>query len=86
MARSLTVGHRDVLVVEDDQPLRELYRTALQAAGFSVIAVEDGLRALRCVEAAKPGAVVLDLELPQLGGSDVQQELRAHPDISTSPS
>ena len=85
MALSFPVGHGDVLVVEDDEPLRELYRTALQAAGFAVVAVEDGLSALRCVEAAKPSVVVLDLELTQLGGSDVQQELRAHPDTQHIP-
>jgi PleD family two-component response regulator len=35
-----------VLVVEDDHQLRELYRMALRAAGYAVVAVEDGLDAL----------------------------------------
>ena len=66
-----------VLVVEDDPPLRELYRSALTAAGYAVFAVEDGLDALRYVETRTPAAVVLDLGLPRLHGRDVQREMAA---------
>ena len=68
-----------VLVVEDDSQLRELYRQALRAAGYAVVAVEDGLNALEFADQTIPAAVVLDLGLPRVGGSDVQQELAAHP-------
>src|SRR4051794_17475935 len=57
-----------VLVVEDDQQTREMYRAALMAAGFVVVAVEDGLDALRVLEQRRPSAVVLDLGLPRLAG------------------
>ena len=67
-----------VLVVEDDAQLRELYRIALRAAGYAVVAVEDGLNALEFAEQTIPAAVVLDLGLPRVGGFDVQQELAAH--------
>jgi len=85
MSPSLVAGQRYVLLVEDDAFLRELYRTALRNAGFAVVAVEDGLSALRCIESAQPRAVVLDLELPTLGGWDVQQELHANPDTQRIP-
>lgn len=68
-----------MLVVEDDAPVRELWRSALRAAGFAVTAVEDGIDALRRVENQPPDVVVLDLALPRLGGRDVHRELRAHP-------
>jgi DNA-binding response OmpR family regulator len=63
--------------VEDDSSLRELYRTALRTAGFTVVAVGDGVSALRSVETRRPSAVVLDLSLPYVGGRDVQRELKA---------
>ena len=85
MSPSLVAGQRYVLLVEDDAFLRELYRTALRSAGFPVVAVEDGLSALRCIDSAQPRAVVLDLELPRLGGLDVQQELHANPDTQRIP-
>ena len=69
---------RYVLVVEDDAALRELYRSALRAAGHAVVGVEDGLDALRLIDSGKPRAVVLDLALPRLSGRAVSRELRAH--------
>jgi len=76
---------RYVLVVEDDPTLRELYRSSLRAAGYAVVAVSDGLDALRRVEREAPDAVVLDLALPRLGGRDVQKELKSAPDTKHIP-
>ena len=76
---------KTVLVVEDDSSLRELYRSALVSAGYAVVAVEDGIDALRRVERETPHAVVLDMALPRLGGRDVQRELRARPETSGIP-
>ena len=73
-----TSQRTNVLIVEDDPRLRELYRATLSAAGFAVVAVEDGVTALRVLEAAAPSAVVLDIGLPRLSGHDFHRELRAH--------
>lgn len=74
-----------VLLVEDDESTRELYRTALRRNGFRVVAVEDGVAALQFVEATRPDAIVLDVGLPRLGGLDVLGELRANPATRTVP-
>ena len=74
-----------VLVVEDNRALRDLYRHTLTAAGYAVIAVEDGIDALRAIERDVPHAVVLDLGLPRLGGRDVQRELKSHAETSQVP-
>jgi DNA-binding response OmpR family regulator len=74
-----------VLVVEDDHSFRRLLRTALQTAGYLVVAVEDGLAALKRIESERPHAVVLDLALPRLSGRDVHRELAARPDTSCIP-
>jgi CheY-like chemotaxis protein len=76
---------RQILVVEDDPQLRELYRHALRTAGYVVAAVEDGADALRHIEHSRPALVVLDLALPRLDGRDVNQELKSRPDTSTIP-
>lgn len=80
---SAALLERYVLVGENDASLRELYRSALRAAGYAVVAVEDGIDALRRVERARPEAVVLDLDLPRLSGRDVQKELKAGPTPAT---
>ena len=76
---------RRVLIVEDDPRLREMYRMALRAAGYAVVAVEDGTDALRQIEQAIPALVVLDLALPRLGGQDVYRELKARADTRDIP-
>jgi DNA-binding response OmpR family regulator len=66
-----------ILVVEDDRDLRAFYRAVLSGAGYDVIAVDDGITALRLIETRAPDLVILDLVLPRLGGRDVLRELRA---------
>jgi CheY-like chemotaxis protein len=76
----------EILVVEDDPGLRELYRTALTSAGYAAVAVEDGLAALRVLDASRiPSAVVLDLGLPRVGGRDVHKELRSRSQTRAIP-
>jgi len=74
-----------VLLVEDDQGLRELYRLALMVANFTVHTCEDGLEALRYLDIERPDAVVLDLNLPRVSGIALYDELRGHIHTSTVP-
>jgi CheY-like chemotaxis protein len=75
-----------VLVVEDDPKLRELFRSTLTIAGYSVRAVEDGLDALRLLDQGTvPSAVVLDMGLPRLGGYDLKREFHAHVETRSIP-
>jgi DNA-binding response OmpR family regulator len=74
-----------ILVVEDDAELRALYRTALTMAGYSVVTVEDGLEALRWIDAHRPDGILLDIGLPRLSGHDVQREVAAHAETRDIP-
>jgi DNA-binding response OmpR family regulator len=74
-----------ILIVEDDPELRAFYRALLQMEGFTVVAVEDGIDALRRIEADPPDAVVLDLGLPRLGGRDVHRELAGRTEMRGIP-
>jgi chemosensory pili system protein ChpA (sensor histidine kinase/response regulator) len=67
-----------VLVVEDDLQARTMFRSALRAEGYEVVAVEDGVGALNYLDSHTPDAVVLDLGLPRLHGRDVLAEMGAH--------
>ena len=81
----IAAKHTTVLIVEDDAALRSLYRAALQLEGFAVVAVEDGVDALRHLDINPPSAVVLDLDLPRLGGRDVGREIRGRADTRDVP-
>lgn len=85
LAKTAGVKTAGVLIVEDDTALRSLYKAMLQIDGFHVVAVEDGLDALRQIELEIPAAVVLDLGLPRLGGRDVSREIRARSETCRIP-
>ena len=68
---------RRVLVVDDEQTIAELVAAALRYEGFEVAQAHDGRRALAEVERFRPHLVVLDVQLPDLDGFDVQRRLRA---------
>ena len=69
---------RTILIVEDDDDLRRLFRTALAIAGYSVEEASDGAAALQRIHYNPPDLVILDLSLPTVSGFMVHQEIAAH--------
>jgi DNA-binding response OmpR family regulator len=66
-----------VLVVEDERKLRDLVRSYLERAGFTVLSTGSGAEAISMATSAVPDLVVLDLGLPDVSGETVARELRA---------
>jgi DNA-binding response OmpR family regulator len=66
-----------VLLVEDERKLRELVRSYLERAGFTVLSTESGAEAITLAASAAPDLVILDLGLPDVPGETVARELRA---------
>jgi diguanylate cyclase (GGDEF)-like protein/PAS domain S-box-containing protein len=65
-----------VLVVDDDEDIRDIARSTLELSGFSVEEAEDGIDALSFLTERKPDLVVLDFMLPGRDGISVCSELR----------
>jgi DNA-binding response OmpR family regulator len=65
-----------VLVVEDDEGIREMLKYNLTAAGFSVQEASDGASGLRTARTSRPDLVLLDLMLPGMSGFDFCRALR----------
>lgn len=68
---------RRVLVVDDDEGVRTAVAWALEADGFEVLTVDNGLAAMDAIGSTALSLVVLDLSLPGLGGLDILHRLRA---------
>jgi DNA-binding response OmpR family regulator len=66
-----------VLLVEDDESVRQLVRVTLQMNDFDVVEAKDGLEGLLFLDMHRPDAVVLDLMMPDVGGERMLAQLRA---------
>jgi two-component system KDP operon response regulator KdpE len=64
------------LIVEDDEPLRQMLSTFLEAEGFEAIAAVDGAHAMRLATAGDPDVILLDIGLPEMDGSAFAREWR----------
>src|SRR5690242_9353464 len=67
----------ELLLVDDDPPIRRMLERTLRAEGYSVSAAADGGAALAAVERSLPDAIVLDVTMPGLDGLAVTRRLRA---------
>ena len=65
-----------VLIVEDDEGIREMLKYNLSTAGFSVQEASDGASGLRTARTARPDLILLDLMLPGMSGFDFCRALR----------
>ncbi|MDH7570835.1 MAG: response regulator [Armatimonadota bacterium] len=74
-ARS-TLAQRRVLVVDDDQLVRQTFRDSLEMLGCQVAEASDGEEALRIAAEQKLDLVFVDLILPGMDGAEVLRELR----------
>lgn len=77
MPESLSVAkqHR-ILVVDDDQNIRETVAALLAARGYLIEVASDGEEALQKVEQVKPNLIVMDYEMPVLDGVSTIEKLR----------
>ena len=75
MSRPATGAGR-VLVVEDDEGIREMLKYNLTSAGFSVQEASDGATGLRTARTSRPDLILLDLMLPGMSGLDFCRAVR----------
>lgn len=74
-----------ILVIEDENDIRQLLRFNLEREGFAVLEAADGLGGLHMATSELPDLVVLDLMLPGMDGCDVCRRLKAQPVTAAIP-
>lgn len=76
---------KNVLLVDDDLTLREMYEERLKTEGFNIIQATNGEEALQKAHETKPNVVLLDIMMPKVNGFDVLKVLKADPELKDIP-
>ena len=74
-----------ILVADDDAAKRLAIARILRRADYEVLQAAGGMEALDLAKTVAPDLVLLDVEMPDLGGTEVCRQLRADPTSSTLP-
>lgn len=65
-----------LMLVEDDNNLREIYQARLQAEGYTIVSAKDGEEALVMAKAEKPDLIIADIMMPKISGFEMLDILR----------
>jgi putative two-component system response regulator len=74
-----------ILVVDDEPAITKLLRIMLEANGHEVVVAADGQSALDRVAERRPDLLILDIDMPQLGGFEVCRRLKCAPETRLLP-
>ena len=66
-----------ILVIDDEQSIRELLNTLLHRKGYDVVLAESGKKGLELFRRERPDVMVLDLKMPGMDGLTVLQQVRS---------
>lgn len=85
MSRRGLMGNRQVLVVEDERPIRELLAFGLRRAGFDVVEAEDTRQARARIADRRPDLLLVDWMLPDMSGLELTRALKKDKDTRDVP-
>lgn len=84
-ARSSVRHKKSVLVVDDEPPIREFVRQALETEGYHVVEAKDGIVAISIAKKDCPDLIILDIMMPAINGFDVAAVLKNDPKTADIP-
>ncbi|MDQ3123200.1 MAG: response regulator [bacterium] len=73
-----------IMLVEDDNNLREIYEARLLAEGYEIVSAHDGEEALAIAIKEKPDLIISDIMMPKISGFDMLDILRGTPETKNT--
>lgn len=70
-----------ILIIDDESSIRKLLRLTLESVPYRVVEAVDGREGLHLAAAERPGAIILDMGLPDKRGDEVLKEIRTWSDV-----
>lgn len=74
-----------VLIVEDNELNMKLFHDLLEAHGYAVVGVQEGMEALPMARLHRPDLILMDIQLPEVSGLDVIKWLKDDPELRAIP-
>ena len=74
-----------VLIVDDDEDMRDILRVELELAGFTVLTAEDGVSGPEKARIAEPDVILMDFTMPSMNGIEATRELKKSEKTSHIP-
>jgi CheY-like chemotaxis protein len=75
----------DVLIVDDEQDVRDFLSDLLTDQGYSVRTAVDGIQAMEMLKREKPDLILLDLLMPKETGTDLYRKIHRRKEFSSVP-
>jgi len=76
---------KTILIIEDDQHIRELLTYNLQRENFEVATAENGKKGLDFIYHIRPDLIILDLMIPEINGVEICQKIKSDPLVKKTP-
>ena len=76
---------KKILIVEDNQHLREILASVLHTSGYAILEAATGAQGIEKAVAEKPNLIILDLDLPDITGIDAARTLKNNPTTADIP-
>jgi DNA-binding response OmpR family regulator len=67
-----------IAIIEDDPVISQMYRMKFEADEFEVQLADNGKRGVALVEEFEPDMILLDLQMPVMGGAEALAQIRSH--------
>ncbi len=82
---NIAAGGKTILVVDDDDSIRELLTQELQGQGYNVRTAKNGVEAIKSMKEMRPHLIILDVMMPEVSGFDVAAVIKGDPATADVP-
>ena len=76
---------KHILVIEDQNDLRDVLRTLLTGSGYAVSEAADGRDGVEKAKSGRPDLILMDIQLPLMDGYEATRQIKAHPNLKATP-
>ena len=81
----VSLKRKTILIVEDNELLRKIYSDFLNGHGYEVTEAKDGVEGLKEALSVKPDLILMDVNMPNMGGQECTKRISSNPDMREVP-